>query len=160
MAALEPAVAVSHVRDVIGADDVGKIRPNFPRGVAGAQRGGKGRGMGRVGENRIKHARAEFFRKKAAEADLNLHVERVTLPRADAAFGNGVKGLEVALLRRVGEILQPLRDFNGGVFAGGGHAGLEQFVHIIINAEEELRVERADRAEAFGGGGVGIRIGS
>ncbi len=129
--------------DVRNVDPLGRFGQSGPGGTRRAigfdrllQRGA----IARARVNPIQDAGAEFCGEKSTQTGLNRNID--------------VDAPDFSRLRRRSQIFQPLRDLDGRIFAAP--LSFEQLIHEIIDAGEELWIERASVAEDFGCRGVGI----
>src|SRR5438552_2392009 len=96
----------------------------------------------------IQQTCAEFPGEEQADVALNGDVDAQAAKSGGATVGRGQLGRGQVSGNQGGQILEPLSDFGRGIL--GAWLVLEQLIGKIIDAGEDLWIERADRSEAFG----------
>src|SRR5512136_224220 len=103
----------------------------------------------------VERATAKLRGKESADADLHADVNRRPAELLTGPAGRAAPGLGEFRGGRVGQVLDPLRHFNGRVLATALTG--EELASILVEGREQLRVERADVPEHSRSGSVAVR---
>ena len=135
MAAQPGEFADGNIGNIDPFGSFGQSGPGGARGAVKLERLLERGAVARALVYRIQNPGAEFGGEEFAQAGLNRDID--------------VRAAVLHLPRGTGQIFQPLRDLDGRILAAP--LALEQLAGEVIDAGEELRVERAGVAESLAG---------
>src|SRR5437588_6364571 len=106
-------------------------------------------------KERVEDRGADFPAEKTPDADLNRYIGCKSA-RYSILLLNLISNTVQIFSGTRRQSVQPLRDLRRGVFAG--EFSFHQLGCEIVDPRKELRIQRADRAEALGAGRVAVRM--